>query len=494
MNLARWGRALPVAALLACSCARETPQRIGGPETLFAGDSTVAARGPLRVLAANPRYFTDGSGRAVYLTGSHTWDNRQDIGSHRFDWDGYLARLQGYHHNFVRFWMWEQPKGLTTWPDPVESLATVTPVLFVRSGPGLAADGEPRFDLTRVNPEHLARLRERVAAMGQRGIYASIMLFDGWSIEQKAGGANPWLTHPFHRDNNVNGVDGDPNGDRSGAEIHTLAMPAVTALQEAYLRSLIDAVNDLDNVLYEISNESPNAATDWQYHMIEYVKSYERTKPKQHPVGMTSAYPKGWTQALFDSPADWVAPNADSGYTRNPPPGDGSKVIMADTDHLWGIGGNRGWAWKSFTRGLNVMYMDPWEGRVIAAKTNEDLRVNMGYVRAYARRIDLAAMPPHAELASSRYCLARPDSAFLVYLPRAGDGVKFVPLMRVLRKLSPWIKGNVDVDLSAAHGSLAVEWFDPATGTRYSGAAQAGGKRTRFAAPFGGDAVLYLHR
>ena len=48
----------------------------------------MAARGPLRVLAANPRYFTDGSGRAVYLTGSHTWDNRQDIGSHRFDWDG----------------------------------------------------------------------------------------------------------------------------------------------------------------------------------------------------------------------------------------------------------------------------------------------------------------------------------------------------------------------------------------------------------------------
>jgi hypothetical protein len=27
----------------------------------------------LRVLTANPRYFTDGSGRAVYLTGSHVW-------------------------------------------------------------------------------------------------------------------------------------------------------------------------------------------------------------------------------------------------------------------------------------------------------------------------------------------------------------------------------------------------------------------------------------
>jgi hypothetical protein len=30
---------------------------------------------PLKVLPANPRYFSDGSNRAVYLTGSHTWLN-----------------------------------------------------------------------------------------------------------------------------------------------------------------------------------------------------------------------------------------------------------------------------------------------------------------------------------------------------------------------------------------------------------------------------------
>src|SRR5690242_6729740 len=38
------------------------------------------ATGPLRVLASNPRYFTDGSGRAILLTGSHTWSNFQDKG------------------------------------------------------------------------------------------------------------------------------------------------------------------------------------------------------------------------------------------------------------------------------------------------------------------------------------------------------------------------------------------------------------------------------
>ena len=31
--------------------------------------------GPLRVHPTNPRYFSDGSGKAVYLTRSHTWTN-----------------------------------------------------------------------------------------------------------------------------------------------------------------------------------------------------------------------------------------------------------------------------------------------------------------------------------------------------------------------------------------------------------------------------------
>jgi hypothetical protein len=34
--------------------------------------------GVLRVHSDNPRYFTDDSGRAIYLTGAHTWANLQD--------------------------------------------------------------------------------------------------------------------------------------------------------------------------------------------------------------------------------------------------------------------------------------------------------------------------------------------------------------------------------------------------------------------------------
>ena len=66
------------------------------------------ARGPLRPHPANPRYFTDGTGRAVYLTGSHTWNNFLDMGETdpppRFDFDKFLSWLEGYRHNFIRLW------------------------------------------------------------------------------------------------------------------------------------------------------------------------------------------------------------------------------------------------------------------------------------------------------------------------------------------------------------------------------------------------------
>lgn len=44
-------------------------------------------------------------------------------------------------------------------------------------------------------------------------------------------------------------------------------------------------LNDLDNVLWEISEEAPSNSTAWQDHMIALLHSYEAGKPMQHPVG-----------------------------------------------------------------------------------------------------------------------------------------------------------------------------------------------------------------
>jgi hypothetical protein len=146
---------------------------------------------------------------------------------------------------------------------------------------------------------------------------------------------------PFNLQNNINGIDGDPNKNGKGLQIYTLANKDVTTLQEAYVRKVIDTVNELDNVLYEISNENYPPSTEWQYYIIRYIKDYEKNKPQQHPVGMTFQYHGGKNQTLFESPADWISPNPEGGYRDDPPASDGKKVILNDTDHLWGIGGNQ---------------------------------------------------------------------------------------------------------------------------------------------------------
>jgi hypothetical protein len=96
----------------------------------------------------------------------------------------------------------------------------------------------------------------------------------------------------------------------------------------------------------------------------------------------------------------------------------------------------------------------------------------MGHTRRFAERVDLNAMVPHGELASSRYCLAAPGEAYLVYVPD---------------------DAQVTVDLSAAEGDLAVEWFSPRTGESVTSRSVSGGSRGTFASPFGFDAVLYIY-
>lgn len=476
------------------------------PAVAALDEKTQPAKGPLRVLEPNPRYFTDGTGRAVYLTGSHIWNNFQDwTDQGSLDFATHLKFLQDHNHNFVRLWTWEHagvPRSQGKWPDD--------PLPYLRTGPGSDLSGQPKFDLTKFSQPYFDRLRLRVQMAQERGIYVSVMLFQGFSIEGKGDLPNPWLGHPYHASNNVNGIDGDIDHDGEGKEVHTLKIPAVTAVQEAYVGKVIDTLNDLDNVLYEISNESHRDSQDWQHHLIRYIKQYEAGKLKQHPVGMTVEYPHGDTADLISSPADWISPNEwpvlggagkDYHYGNSPPPADGSKVILVDTDHLWGLGGTPEWVWKSFTRGYQPIFMDLDEPRFAKHMKPENREVwdstrrAMGQASTLAQRIPLGTMLPATEIASSGYCLTNRESSYVVYLPVDYYGSYRRTLAgKVLRFLlqKDMIKKVVTVDLSAANRPLVVEWFNVGTGEAVVAGTTNGGSIQHFAAPFNGDAVLYL--
>lgn len=447
------------------------------------GVSAQAAAGPLRVHPTNPRYFTDGSGRAVLVAGAHTWYTLQDGGfsdpPRSLDYAAYVNAVAAAGQNFFRLFVWEQAKGsVLTARDYYYS-----PLPYRRTGPGAALDGKPRFDLTSFDQTYFDRLRQRVQAAGARGIYVSVQLFEGFSVEAKPfrAAANPWPGHPFNRSNNVNGIDGDLDRDGQGSEVHSLRNPAVTALQDAYVRKVVDTVNDLDNVLYEVCNEAYGESQDWQAHVISVVKAYEATKGRAHPVGMTVEWPGGDNAELFASQADWISPNSSGGYFDNPPPADGRKVIVNDTDHLCYPCGDASFVWRSVTRGLNPAFMDAYDCQSdveSGCNPNEPVwvatRANLGYARTVTGRVNLAAMTPRPDLCSSTYCLANPAASGAEYLA-------FLPA-----------GGSVTLDLSATTRSLSVEWFNPASGGFVAAAAVTGGAPRSISAPFDGPAVVLV--
>ena len=336
------------------------------------------------------------------------------------------------------------------------------------------------------------------------------MLFNGWSIEDKRETpGNPWRGHPFNAENNVNGIDGDANGDGQGREVHTLANPAVTVLQKAYLAKVVETLRDQENVLYEISNESNPESIPWQYEMIRTLHALESHQANRHPVGMTSPFPPlpGRNDPLYDSPAEWVSPRLAPREREDPPAATGDKVVIYDTDHLWGIGGDTDWVWRTLLRGSQSLFMDPCVTRVadgfptwsaddpavLAApcpvSEYEDVRQAMGWAQLLANQLDLARLAPAPEVCSTRYCLAAPGQEYLAFAPVAHRRRR-----SWLGLLGPRVCTEpVTLDLSEAKGRVDLEWIDAEHGTRVPAGSVTGGGRIELRAPFVADALLHAH-
>jgi hypothetical protein len=396
---------------------------------------------PLRVHPQNPLFFDDDSGKAVYLAGHQIFVDLQDNSFNKtliyknrriLDWNEYLDFVTAHNFNYIRNWIiWSTGSGSMA---PVNK-AIARPIPYKRvQGHGKANDSGDKFDLEQFDETFFCRMRSRCEDLQKRGVYVSIMLFEVYGFLEGEACGNPrqtlWDGNVFNRANNVNGIDTDYNNDGKGIEFFYTQDKRVLDLQKRYVRKVIETVGDLDNVLYEIANElySPQ----WQYDMIEFIKQYELSRPKQHLILMS---PGGRTQAgdwklmepelVTKSPADCFAVagswNAGAYGKRNPPANDAGKPGIVDMDHVFPGSTDVGYVWSALTRGYHFsLYDKPFEKPDMESPAWRRIRSNVSQAEAYAKRMDLSKTHPRADLATMGFCLACPGKQYIVYQPGSG--------------------------------------------------------------------------
>ncbi|MGE0474677.1 MAG: DUF6298 domain-containing protein [Nitrospirales bacterium] len=472
--------------------------------------------GLLAVHPQNAAYFQNRlTGDTVFLHGFDHFRGLQEANNNGvapLHFQSFIDQLKSYNHNFLRLWVWEHFWRISeiNEVDPEgEASRVLPPHIYQRTGPGNAIDGQPKFDLFKFDQRYFDRMRRRIINAGESGIWVSVMLFQGWSIEGLGPQSNTqWQGHPFNSRNNINGINGDYDQDGNGWEVHTRTNPRINTLHEAYVKKVIDTVGDLDNVLYEISNESVvtelsgrchhiTRVTDWSYDLIDLIHRYEQEQGYgPHPVGLSGFRPipgdpplRKTNPLLFASPAEYISPSGSLGpgdtiWKDDPPAATGEKVIIADSDHIQpekhGGPGLRSWLWRTFTRGhnLNAVDGDPQQGANWFSSGDSK---TMQAMARYVARVKLVSMRPYPDLSSTAYCLADPGDAYIVYQPM---------------KEADSLKTGQSFQLDLQSGEYEYEWFNPTTNeiTQVGQIIMKSTGDATFTPPFNDHAVLFLKR
>ncbi len=189
-----------------------------------------------------------------------------------------------------------------------------------------------------------------------------------------------WPDSYYNGNNNINSTT------TKLSNVYTLEDETLVKLMDDYVRKVIDTVNDLDNIMYEVSNETYATSAEWQSHVVDLIHGYEGTKDKQHLVGMTAIIhsDESYNSYLYSSSAHWVSPLGSLSYLDNMPIAADSKPSILTTTMLTVAVEMR----RGFGRRLPVVI-------ILSAWTVGDVKHRLGDVSvrlAMGRPTDFAAL------------------------------------------------------------------------------------------------------
>jgi len=200
--------------------------------------AALPAAEPIRLHPDNPHYFEFRGKPTVLITSAEHYGA---VLNGAFDYIKYLDTLAKDSLNMTRIFTGgyrEVPSdfGILRNTLAPEDKNYVSP--YASAGPG-------KFDLTQWNPKYFERLRSFVTEAGKRGIVVEVTLFCTYYQDHM------WKLSPWHANNNVNKI----GSGITNTQVLALKDAALTEVQSAFVRRIVDELKDFDNVYYELVNE-----------------------------------------------------------------------------------------------------------------------------------------------------------------------------------------------------------------------------------------------
>ena len=386
----------------------------------------------------NRRYFEDG-GKPVVLFGSGLWtiipEATVDISDHNSWYSSYGANANRATL-FAFCSIVDEGEGLCPW---------------LRTGPGEALDGRPKFDLTKFDERFWKRANEYFEDSKSHGIYVLLQMFDDpFTKVSDYGGFERWKFHPFNADNNINNIPGMPGGKGPGtAAFYDPDNKPLMALQEALIKRLLDeTVKRYGHIIYEIGNEinwrrEVPKADQWQARWIKFIRDYSQEQ------GVKLLLSADTRDELLEAGADeWDIINHHGTLGHNVkktpieelpgilyerinehfakykrpiinsrPCSDPDRVNYPDI-----VSEEKGRVlyWSYFVSGGHIIGFrttrESWKGGLAAERIIQNLR-------KFIDETKFAEMEPRRDLilSGNALCLANPGKEYVVYLPEGGS-------------------------------------------------------------------------
>ena len=232
---------------------------------------------PIRAHPANPHIFEFRGKPTVLITSAEHYGAVVNLD---FDYAAYLDVLAAYRLNYTRIYA-----GAYVEPEHYFIQENTLGLRIGRHCLPWAQSKQPDyplggglFDLERWNEAYFARLKDFVAAAGERGVVVEACCFNAMYPDT-------WEKMPLYHANNLQGVSRG-----SARDFQTLKDEKLTAYQCAYVRKLTGELNPFDNVILEICDEpgihgtQPEEYTPWLRRLAGEIAAAEAGLPHRHLV------------------------------------------------------------------------------------------------------------------------------------------------------------------------------------------------------------------